>query len=94
MASFTTRVELLNNPTADEYETLHEEMGKRNFTRTITSDDGIEYHLPPAEYNRIGTYTRAQTLEAAKSAATATGKTCRVVVTESAGRTWHNLQKV
>jgi hypothetical protein len=91
MAKFTTRVELIN-ATWEDYETLHQEMANRNFTRTIVADDGVEYDLPPAEYNREGNYTRAQTLTAAKNAAAATLKGNRILVTESTGRIWYNLE--
>lgn len=94
MARFTTRVELLN-PQEGDYDTLHEEMEIRNFTRTIVNDSsGIEYHLPPAEYNRIGNYTRQQTLNAAIAAANVTGRQNRILVTQSGGRLWHNLEEV
>ena len=93
MAKFTTRVELLD-ATPNDYEILHEQMENFNFKRTITSDDGIEYYLPPAEYNREGAYTLDQTLDAAKNAATATKRQYRILVTESNGRAWHNLQRV
>lgn len=94
MAKFTTRVELIN-ATSEDYDLLHNEMENKNFTRTIVSDnDKIEYYLPPAEYNRDGNYTRQQTLDAAKVAASETRKKYRILVTESAGRIWYNLEEV
>ena len=93
MAKFTTRVELIN-PQPGNYDTLHQEMENRNFTRTITGDDQVTYHLPDAEYNREGIYTREQTLNAAVAAANATGRSSRILVTESNGRNWHNLKSV
>jgi len=93
MTKFTTRVELIN-ANSEDYDELHKEMEARNFSRTIISDDGKEYYLPPAEYNREGNYTREQTLAAAKSASSATGKKYRVLVTESNGRSWYNLVPV
>lgn len=56
MARFTTRVEL-HYADDDDYETLHAAMEDEGFYRTITSDDGIAYHLPTAEYNRDGNLT-------------------------------------
>jgi hypothetical protein len=95
MARFTTRVELLNDASREDYDTLHFEMERRNFTRTITDDTtGIVYQLPPAEYNRDGDYTRQQTINAAEAAAQATGNPYRIIVTESNGRTWTNLEIV
>jgi hypothetical protein len=53
MASFITRVEL-HSATHSDYETLHSEMGREGFLRTIVSDQGVRYHLPTAEYSYIG----------------------------------------
>jgi hypothetical protein len=93
MTKFTTRVELLNADSED-YDALHQEMENRGFSRTITNDEGEEYYLPPAEYNREGSFTLDQTADAARAAAVATGKENRVLVTESNGRIWINLLPV
>jgi hypothetical protein len=90
MASFTVRVEL-HYATEADYQTLHAAMERVGFSRFITSDDGITYHLPLAEYNREAGLSRSQVLESAKSAAAATGKTYAVLVTETSGRTWVGL---
>ena len=92
MASFTTRIEL-HDAVSSDYITLHEQMKKENFTQTIISDDGIEYELPTAEYNCIGTLTRNQVMASAKRAAEVTKKTYSILITESNGRSWHNLNK-
>jgi hypothetical protein len=94
MPSFTTRVEL-HKAVETDYENLHSEMAKEGFSRTITSDDKVTYHLPTAEYNLIDSnLTRANVLEKAKKAAKKTGKENSIIVTESNGRTWHNLDAV
>ena len=93
MPSFTVRVEL-HGGTADDYETHHAEMEAEGFSRTIRSDDDIDYHLPTAEYDIRGSLTRDEVLEKAAAAATRTRKTFGVMVTESAGRKWKGLQKV
>lgn len=95
MTDFTTRVELHDNATWDEYEDLHSEMEKRGFTRTITSDDGVTYQLPWAEYNFEGQATRQQVLDHAKAAAAAAAPKRRraILVTQSAGRKWIGLDK-
>lgn len=94
MSSFTTRVELHNAKEPEDYEKLHDEMAKEKFTRTIKSDDGIEYHLPTAEYNKEGNYTRADVIESAKRAASKVIQDFAVLVTESNGRSWNGLEKV
>jgi len=93
MASFTTRVEL-HDADYDDYETLHAAMQAEGFSRTITAEDNVTYHLPTAEYNRSGNLTRDQVLESAKRAASGTGKRYGVLVTESNGRTWTGLEQV
>ncbi|WP_461453571.1 hypothetical protein [Mucilaginibacter sp.] len=94
MASFTTRVELHKASQEIDYKKLHAEMELEGFLRTIISDDNITYHLPTAEYNKIGNFTRQQILDSAKKAAAKTGKEHSILVTESNGRTWYNLEKV
>lgn len=91
MSSFTTRIEL-HNATWSDYDKLHTEATKRGFSNVIVADGGARYRLPTAEYNFVGTATRAQILELAKSAAAPTGKKFAVIVTESAGRTWEGLE--
>ncbi len=91
MSLFTTRVEL-HGASYSDYETLHEAMIEKGFSRYITSNDGIKYHLPTAEYDYQDS-NRADVLSLAKAAAQATGKSFEVLVTEGIGRTWHNLSK-
>jgi hypothetical protein len=90
MASFTVRVELHRASEAD-YETLHSAMEQRSFSRQITSDNGVTYHLPLAEYNREGNLTIGQVIESAKLAANTTGRQYAVLVTQSEGRLWYGL---
>jgi hypothetical protein len=90
MASFTVRVEL-HHATDRDYETLHFAMEQRGFSRLITSDKGVVYHLPLAEYNREGNLTLDQVIESAKLAANATGRNYAVLATESVARKWYGL---
>ena len=92
MATFTTRVEL-HRAYEDDYEVLHAAMERRGFARQITSDDGVTYHLPTADYNYSGNKTSSQALDLAKAAASETNKKHAVLVTESNGRTWSGLEK-
>jgi hypothetical protein len=93
MARFMTRVEL-HAADDDDYQTLHSAMETEGFRRTITSDDGVIYHLPTAEYYCETTLTRPDVLAAAKRAATKTRKNFGAIVTESNGITWSGLDKV
>ena len=90
MASFTTRIELHNGDSSD-YETLHTEMEAEGFSRCITSDKGISYQLPTAEYDRSGQLLPAQVLASAKRAAAKTCKKYAAFVTEAKARTWTGL---
>ena len=95
MTSFTTRVEL-HDATWDDYTKLHEKMRAQGFSRTITSDNGVTYQLPLAEYDyqSSSTVTRQQVLDKAKAAAGAVKTTYEVLVTESNGRIWAGLKQV
>lgn len=93
MSRFTIRVEL-HRGTWQDYTTLHNLMAARGMHDVITDTDGTTYKLPPAEYNYVGDATREQVLESAKSAAVNVATSYAVLVTESAGRTWHGLQQV
>lgn len=93
MTAFTVRVELHDGEPSD-YETLHEEMEARGFSRTITSDKGITYHLPEAEYSIDGDLTIDEVLDRAKAAATATRKKFGILVTEATRQKWTGLDKV
>ncbi|SJZ78357.1 hypothetical protein [Sediminibacterium ginsengisoli] len=96
MALFTTRVELHNAKTSEDYDTLHKAMEKEGFWRTIQlSGETTVYHLPTAEYNYSGKVETSAVLELAKKAATKTGKTFSVLVTKADGRRyWYNLPVV
>src|SRR4051812_43865781 len=96
MARFTTRVELheVSSNQKPDYEKLHEEMAKQKFTRTITTDKNTKVQMPEAEYNKEGSYTLEQVLASAKVAAANVTKDFSILVTESNGRTWHNLKEV
>lgn len=87
MARFTTRVEL-RDATWSDYELLHRVMAQAGFVRTITSDSGVTFDLPDAEYNFEGAATIDQVLQAARSAANSTGRQNGVLVTEAVQRKW------
>ncbi len=93
MTSFITRVEL-HDAHRDHYVLLHAEMGKEGFRQTIKADNGVFYHLPPAEYEIDGDFTLQQVLDKAKRAAAKTNKTFEVLVTQSAGSMWVGLPVV
>jgi hypothetical protein len=93
MALFTTRVELIDG-SPEDYQVLHDAMEAQGFKKTVTSNDGTRYRLPEAEYNFSGNTDKSSVLDDAKSAAESTGKSARILVTESAGRSWSNLKVI
>ena len=93
MSLFTTRVELHNAKTSEDYDKLHIEMEKEGFFRTIQlQGENVVYHLPTAEYNLSSEKTTEQVLDLAKKAATRIGKQFMVLVTKADERRyWYNL---
>jgi len=87
MARFTTRVEL-HSASESDYQTLHKEMEKEGFVRTISDSNGVKYQLPTAEYNKDGNFSLEQVFISAEKASKVTGKSYDILVTESAGRRW------
>lgn len=93
MALFIVRVEL-HGADEDDYETLHEAMEGEGFARQISSDDGVLYHLPTAEYYREGNLSKQDVLDEAKSAVAKTEKKAGILVTEARSFKWSGLKKV
>ena len=93
MTDYTIRIEL-HDASWDEYEEMYGYLAAVGITDVITSDKGISYKMPPAEYNYQGSENRSQVLEMAKAAATRVVSSFAVLVTQANGRTWHGLEKV
>jgi hypothetical protein len=90
MSSFLTRIEL-HGATWDEYEQLHAEMRARGFSREITSDDGLRYQLPTAEYVIRTTEGLDAVRALAAAAAKTTGRKFGVIVAEYSRSGWVGL---
>lgn len=84
MASFTTLIEIHDEKTGDYY-TLHDEMKRRGFARTIKGSDAV-YKLPDATYNFVGETDEQAVYDKAMQAVTALGRTAGIMVIKSAGR--------
>ncbi len=91
MAIFTTRVELHQGESSD-YAELHKEMTKNGFTRFIIVNKEKRL-MPTAEYTYTGEVVKAEVLKLAKEAVAVIRKEAAILITESAGRTSHNLPK-
>jgi hypothetical protein len=67
MSSYLVRVELHNAKHYDAaYNRLHAAMEAGGFSRTITGNQGITYHLPPAEYFTSSNLELEQVRDAAR----------------------------
>lgn len=93
MARCTVRVEL-PNADYDDYQNLHERMSNNGFHKYIKSNDGVWYNLPNAEYNYDGNLDLEGVFQAAINVAKSVRVNAKVLVTESAGRLWYNLDKI
>lgn len=93
MAKFAVRVELHSAQEGD-YLRLRHAMESQGFISTI-SDNDVKYHLPAGEYNYVGPIEdKGVILGRARTAAEAIGRAYGILVTKSAGRTWHGLPAV
>lgn len=95
MTNFTVRVELHGvKHDSETYTELHDEMETEGFKRTITTG-GVTYHLPSAEYSKVGAETKQQILDRAIAAAErvmGSKKKFSVLVTADENpRAFHNL---
>jgi hypothetical protein len=90
MSTFITRVELHGTSHQEQpYQILHAAMIQEGFTKTIKGDDGSVYYLPTAEYLlKVTENPRGDVYAAAQRAASKTGKTFWIIVTQSAGMTF------
>jgi len=92
MAKFTIRVVLNGNPSDDDYRKLHRAMRKKGFSNLIYSAKTKKWlRLPHSEYNRSEEIEKDAVRLAAQNAASTVSHDYQVLVTESSGRTWHNL---
>lgn len=72
---------------------MYEYLAEQDITDIITSDDGVRYEMPPAEYNYEGPENRQQVLDMVKKSAARVVSSYTVLVTEAIGRTWYRLTK-
>lgn len=93
MSNFTIRV-YLHDANEENAAELDKIMGSYGFKLTISSDTGKTYKLPPGEYSFTGDLDRKSLIEKTKAAAGQVGKKYSLLITESKGRTWHNLSDV
>ena len=93
MAMFTTRI-VLKDAEWDDYAGLHQLMAAQGFTKDITSNDGIVYALPDAEYNLVGNFTIDDAYEKAKAAANGTKLKYAILVSQATRRKWSGLDQI
>ncbi|CNE95894.1 hypothetical protein QVN42_15410 [Yersinia nurmii] len=89
MPYFTVSVKLHNAEEGD-YQTLNEKMNEAGFTRLIGRDK--VYKLPDGEYNYgSGSLNKQEVADLALKVAEQVRFVPSILVTESGGRTWRNL---
>lgn len=94
MAHYIARVEL-HKADSDDYEQLHTSMANKGYSRTIQGDDGKTYQLPTGTYVVRNTNASLGTaLNAAKEAASETGKNYSVIVADWTQASWNGLPMV
>jgi len=91
--NFIARIELYE-PDENCYDDLHEAMEAIGFEKTIVSDDGIEYHLPHAEYRLKVDLERTDIMNHIKIAVSNVTSNFRVLLTGREGMSWYNLKPV
>ncbi|MEM7927245.1 hypothetical protein Q4R04_15755 [Morganella morganii] len=87
MSEFTVRVEL-HNGDADDYESLHQKMEAKGYSKEITHSSGETYKLPSAEYVTSKNATSSEVRDEVVKIATSVRKNPDVLVTKSSGRAW------
>lgn len=93
MPRYTVRIEL-PNADYDDYQNLHDRMSNNGFHKYIKSSDGVWYNLPDAEYNYDGNLDLEGVFQSAINIAKSVRVNAKVLVTESVGRRWYNLDKI
>ena len=94
MATFTVRVEL-HKADSDDYETLHEKMEAKGYSREVTGSSGVEYQLPDAEYTcSHSSKDESAIADEVQAIANSIKSRSGVVVTKSAGRAIRGLKTI
>ncbi len=94
MPDFVVRVVLHGAKDPEDYNDFHGEMEAKHYYRTITSDDGITYELPPATYRAGGVNWTMEMIRAeVRALADATGFRNTVLGTVSNWSAWIGLKK-
>lgn len=91
MISYTVRIELHHGE--HDFDTLHQQMKEKGFSKQIKAYDGKVYDLPRGEYSIETDKGSSFVLSAAKSAVKKTGHNAEILVTESHGRVWSGLHE-
>lgn len=93
MNYYTVRIEL-HNAALVHYTTLHAAMVSAGFSRTVRGSNGIEYHLPQAEYVIQGNYALNNIVNSGKAAIAKTGLSGIVFATQATSLQWDGLTQV
>jgi hypothetical protein len=97
MARFMVRVELRENdnleePSGEDYTTLHLAMQRNSYFRIIKSSKGEWFHLPPAEYTVSWDATLEAVIKDLKPIVGAVWKPFSLFVTKANGMRFYGLE--
>lgn len=92
MARFTVRIEL-HSATWEEYEAMYTHLESAGFSDIVKNSKGVEYKMPPAEYNFDGDLTTDEVLALANACAAKVVASYAVLVTKTLQRRWSGLEK-
>lgn len=88
MSDFTVRV-VLHSANGEDYQSLHDLMEARGYSREITDNDGTIFILPDAEYNTSKDFTVEEVRNEVKEIAMQVKERCHVLVTQATSRAWY-----
>lgn len=92
MARYIVRVEL-RGADSEDYESLHEKMKEKGYSREIQNANGDWFHLPTAEYTTIKSSTAYNVREEVRGIASKVKTNYYVLVSEAADTSWYLVKK-
>ncbi|WP_112197784.1 type V toxin-antitoxin system endoribonuclease antitoxin GhoS [Rahnella sp. NRRL B-41462] len=87
MAQFIVRVEI-HSASSEDYESLHEKMKAKGYSREIQDGQGTWFHLPTAEYTATKSSNAFDVREEVRGIASSVKSGHFVLVTEVANISW------
>ena len=93
MSKYIARVILHGAREPEDYVSLHQHMEQAGFERTIKSDDGRNWHLPPGMYRADSALGVNRVREIAEEKAALTGFRYAVLAFDYQSASWNGLEQ-